>query len=513
MVRGVVQSVAHEDRHTPLFLQVPCDLCRGGPVVVAEGEAPNPGERVLEGGQGRHQPSRGTYPSTTSLLSKGESVAHNNQIFFHLCLCNKKLPTVGIFRAPFEHKSILRMPVCAVCSSPALSQCSRCKSVSYCSPAHQREDWAAHKVQCPRLALEALATVFHPCDEELLLRITTCLAQNDYHKEVGVMVQLNKAFWNDEQIWDAFKDVPGLKGQTRLMHASMWGRMSRLKQLLARGARVNTVLFKDGTTALMIASICGHLEGVRELCRKGADVNAVNFLDGTALTLASERGHLEVVRELCALGAYVNYARASCGYTSLNIASLNGHLEVVRVLCNKGANVNSKSNDGSTANRTNNGATSLLSASIGGHLGIVRELCARGAKVNFARASDGLTSLMIACQNGHLEIVRELCNKGANVNAAQTGNCFTALMWACQKGHLEIARELCARGVNVNAVRTDNGIAALHIASYAGHLELTRLLLQKGADKFATSSGASVVTAFSVATGPHKAALEALLKP
>ena len=87
-----------------------------------------------------------------------------------------------------------------MCSSPAHSQCSRCKSVSYCSPAHQKADWPGHKVQCPRLAQEALSAVFHPCDEELLLRITTCLAQNDYHKEVGVMVRLNKTFWTDEQI-------------------------------------------------------------------------------------------------------------------------------------------------------------------------------------------------------------------------------------------------------------------------------------------------------------------------
>ena len=80
-----------------------------------------------------------------------------------------------------------------------------------------------HKVQCPRLAQEALAAVFKPCDEELLLRITTCLAQNGYHKEVGLMVQLNKAFWTDEQIWNAFKDVPGRGGRTRLMYASACG--------------------------------------------------------------------------------------------------------------------------------------------------------------------------------------------------------------------------------------------------------------------------------------------------
>ena len=161
------------------------------------------------------------------------------------------------------------MPACAVCSSPAPFQCARCKSVSYCTPSHQKEDWKAHKTQCPRLAQEALLAVFHPCDEELLLRITTCLAQNGYYKEVGVMVQLNKAFWTDKQIWDAYKDfAPGPDGKTRLMYASVNGLLDRVKWLLARGARVNTGANDGGTTALMGASINGYLDVIRELCKK-----------------------------------------------------------------------------------------------------------------------------------------------------------------------------------------------------------------------------------------------------
>jgi hypothetical protein len=262
--------------------------------------------------------------------------------------------------------------VCAVCSTPALSKCARCKSVSYCSPAHQKEDWKAHKTDCPRLAQEALAAVFKPCDEELLLRITTCLAQNGYHKEVGVMVQLNKAFWNDEQIWDAYKDyTPGPRGRTRLMYASVNGLLSRLKWLLARGARVNTDASRDGWTALMVACLNGRLEVVRELCERGANVNTAKTDDGfTALICASQGGHVQVVRELCARGANVNHASTPVGLTSLMKACQKGHLE------------------------------------------IVLELCSRGADVNVA-GTNGFTSLMLACQNSHLEVVRELCSRGA----------------------------------------------------------------------------------------------------
>ena len=129
--------------------------------------------------------------------------------------------------------------------------------------------------------------------------------------------------------------------------------------------------------------------------------------------------------------------------------------------------------------------------------------------MNYAEAFYGTTPLMKASENGYLEIFRELCKRGANVNAARPDGA-TSLIMASQNGHLEIARELCARGANVNASRTDNGATALISASYQGHLEVARLLLQKGADKSPIDSFG--YTAFSAATGPHKAALQALLK-
>lgn len=39
-------------------------------------------------------------------------------------------------------------PLCHVCGCNAESTCSKCRSVHYCSRAHQREDWKAHKVCC-----------------------------------------------------------------------------------------------------------------------------------------------------------------------------------------------------------------------------------------------------------------------------------------------------------------------------------------------------------------------------
>lgn len=107
---------------------------------------------------------------------------------------------------------------------------------------------------------------------------------------------------------------------------------------------------------------------------------------------------------------------------------------------------------------------------------MVRELCARGVDINTGRSSDGVTALISASFNGRLEMVRELCNRGANVNAVMPDYHGTALIGASQGGHLGIVR----------------------------------LLLKRGADMSATDSNGS--SAFSLASGPFKAALQALLK-
>ena len=64
---------------------------------------------------------------------------------------------------------------------------------------------------------------------ETLLFITSCLANCSHAIEVGVMVLLNRRFWNDEHIWDAYKDERfGGGDRTRLMHAANCGNLSRV---------------------------------------------------------------------------------------------------------------------------------------------------------------------------------------------------------------------------------------------------------------------------------------------
>jgi ankyrin repeat protein len=119
---------------------------------------------------------------------------------------------------------------------------------------------------------------------------------------------------------------------------------------------------------------------------------------------------------------------------------------------------------------------------------------------------------MLACQFDHLEVARELCERGADVNASMTDDGYTALMFASQKGHLVIVRELCDRGANVNAARTTDGYTALMWASQEGHLAVVRCLLDHGASKTAVNLAGENAYDW-VQNGPHKAALQNLLRP
>jgi ankyrin repeat protein len=117
----------------------------------------------------------------------------------------------------------------------------------------------------------------------------------------------------------------------------------------------------------------------------------------------------------------------------------------------------------------------------------------------------------LASGKGHLNIVKELISRGANVNAANTNNGCTALVFACQEDHVEVIQELLKRGAKVNVTLSSDGFTPLMMASRNGSLDAVRLLLLGGANK--TTLLPSGHNAYSIACGPHKAVLRALLKP
>ena len=87
------------------------------------------------------------------------------------------------------------------------------------------------------------------------------------------------------------------------MYASMEGWLDRVKFLLARGAKLNTVAsLPDNLTALMGACRGRHQEVSRELRDRGAIVNATFNGNFTVLFGASMHGLVDVVRLLLQRG-------------------------------------------------------------------------------------------------------------------------------------------------------------------------------------------------------------------
>ncbi len=89
--------------------------------------------------------------------------------------------------------------------------------------------------------------------------------------------------------------------------------------------------YASDDTALISAAIKGDVSRVNELLDKGANVNAKAFDGWTALMWASSNGNVEIVKALIDKGADVD-VRNNAGYTALMLAFLFGRTEIVQLL-------------------------------------------------------------------------------------------------------------------------------------------------------------------------------------
>lgn len=119
------------------------------------------------------------------------------------------------------------------------------------------------------------------------------------------------------------------------------GDSGTVRELLERGANVNTRDSESGWTPLMSAALSGNIDIVKLLIKKGAHVNAKDKFFWTPLMIASRSGHADIARVLLDAGADVN-AKTSTGYTSLMAASKQGHADIVKLLLAKGADVHAR---------------------------------------------------------------------------------------------------------------------------------------------------------------------------
>jgi hypothetical protein len=136
-------------------------------------------------------------------------------------------------------------------------------------------------------------------------------------------------------------------GTTALAHAFMNGNREMLRELLWRGARINTRLsYKQ--TALMRLREGTPVEAVRDLLDAGAKVNLRDEDGDTALMFAAEGGRAEVVELLLKAGARVNVQNKE-GRTALMNAAAAGSADAVRLLLQAGADIALRDAKGHTA--------------------------------------------------------------------------------------------------------------------------------------------------------------------
>lgn len=211
----------------------------------------------------------------------------------------------------------------------------------------------------------------------------------------------------------------GRGGMTALMAAAFESDLTRVKALLARGAKTE-IRSTDGRTALIFAAGWATPELVSALLEAGARVDARANDGWTALMFAAARGEVGSVRALVAAGADVNSTN-KWRQTALMAAARAGSIDKCAALLEAGALPATADSDGHTA---------LSIAATTDAQPAVLELLARAGSPVDAPDRDGVTPLMKAAERGDLAQVKALLALGADRTLKDKANGWTAKEWA-----------------------------------------------------------------------------------
>lgn len=133
-----------------------------------------------------------------------------------------------------------------------------------------------------------------------------------------------------------------------LLNEAGKGNLAGVKDLLSKGADINTKS-KYGWTPLMNAAYAKDGKEVFDfLFENGADPKAVNNNGGTILHTAALKGNIFAIDPIIKAGVDVN-AKNSQGSTPLIMAAFMDKKEFVEILLKNNADVNIKNNKGNTA--------------------------------------------------------------------------------------------------------------------------------------------------------------------
>jgi len=278
------------------------------------------------------------------------------------------------------------------------------------------------------------------------------------------------------------------KGADVSLHtAARYGLLEKLKELIGKGADVNTKN-NEGQTPLDIASEQGHKEIVELLVEKGAessiytaassgDIDKVKSLiksgvsvngdprsSKTPLYWAVKNEHRDVAKLLIDKGADVSSAHL------LYYASMHGYRDLVEFFIQKGANVNSRYWKDTPSHYT----------VWGGHTDVLELLLAHGADAN-QKGQHGRSLLHLAAGSGSADMTKMLLGKHADVNAKENKGGRTPLHRAVEEDHPAVAELLITHGSDVNAKDNEGG-TPLHCAAADGYKEIAELLIARGAN-------------------------------
>jgi hypothetical protein len=131
-----------------------------------------------------------------------------------------------------------------------------------------------------------------------------------------------------------------------LIKAGEQGRIARMKQLLAAGTNVETVI--GGWSPLTRSVLFGQVQAVELLLAAGADVNRQDRHVGSALYLAVATRNLDIAKKLLDHGADPNTV-PEWGETPLMVAAMQGNDVGARLLLERGADPARRSKEGTLA--------------------------------------------------------------------------------------------------------------------------------------------------------------------
>lgn len=195
------------------------------------------------------------------------------------------------------------------------------------------------------------------------------------------------------------------RGNYNAIHyAASFGFDTIIEQLIAYKVDINTK-DSDGETALMKAALYNKLSSVNALLIAGNQVNAQNKYGGTALTVAASNGFNDVVAQLLNKGADADL-RTQSGNSALILAAAKNYANVCTTLL---------SYDAFTEFENENSVFALYAAADANHQETLTAMLSSRYNVDIDyQNSKGLTSLMVASDRGHLEAVKILLNKNAD---------------------------------------------------------------------------------------------------